>query len=126
MRKKPDLTKIKTVQEYDASEGVFELANYDIEFTGLPMVIWIGPKNAQHGPRIKVQRNYVQRMDPNNLFCVSVTDKPKIVAGNQGEITNIDLQKIFKWIILNKIVLLKVWNMEYKTFVGLEKDLIKV
>ncbi len=109
-------------KDLNEAEFLFEMANYYEDVTGLPMVIWVGSKSkAKHGPRIKVQRNYIQRMDSSDLFTVSISDDPQIVAGNKGSITTDDLGKVFKWVIVNKDILLQLWRMEFRDFHQFEK-----
>jgi len=42
-------------------------------------------------------------------FSVSITDEPKIVAGNSF-VSNKDLRNIIKFILINKAVLLEYWD----------------
>lgn len=101
--------------------------NYYQENTGLPMAIWVGPKGqAQHGPRIKMQRDYIQKMNAANLCSITVSDNPKIIAGDQGEIINSHLEIVYAWVKLNKQSLLKLWRGEYRSFKDFEKDIIKM
>ena len=78
-----------------------------------------------HGPRIKVMRTYNNKMDKNDLFSVSISENPKIVAGDQGDIKNSDLKKIFSFIKDNYKTLMKLWNEEYDDMQDFVKDLIK-
>lgn len=127
MKKKTEhIKEFKDFKKEELSDGLFEMANYYEEITGLPMVIWAGSRsNAQHGPRVKVQRTYVQKMDSRDLFSVSVSDSPKIVAGDKGDITNADIEKVYAWIKLNKEALLKLWNMEFRDFDDFKKLIVK-
>ena len=107
------------------NDFLFEMANYGTNVTGLPMMIWVGPKGkASHAPRIKVQRNHKQTMDSGNLFSVSISDKPRVGAGTQGDISNDELIRLFNWIRINREVLLRLWNNGYRDFDELKNDLI--
>ena len=107
-------------------DGLFEMSNYGTKVTGLPMVIWAGAPTDQHGPSIKVQKTYNQKMDPYNMFSVSISNNPKIEAGDQGDISNSDLQKVYKWIRLNKAPLMRLWNLEYLDFDEFKSDIKKI
>jgi len=91
------------------------MANFGVRTTGLPMIIWVSKKRASYGARIKVARNYNPRVIIGDTFSVSISDKPRIFAGNQGIINNNDLQKVFDWVCLNREPLIKYWNSEIMT-----------
>lgn len=108
--------KLKRIQEFlDTDEALFELANLDKFDTGLPMMVWIGEKRGPHGPRVKVARTYNHRTIAGDSFSVSIVDKPKIVAGDQGVISNKDVKKVINWILLNKTMLLQYWDSKIIT-----------
>ncbi len=87
-----------------------EMANLRQKATGLPVNIWISSKEPSHGPRIKVQNNYLLNLQASNFFSVSISDEPKVVAGDIGNLSSKDLQSVYKWVILYKDDLLDVWN----------------
>ena len=101
------------------------MANIRSKSSGLPMLIWVSEKNANHGPRIKVARDYRIRAGSSDTFSVSISKNPSIVAGDSGQIKELDLKKVYKWITLNKIILMKYWNFEIDT-IELSNGLIKI
>jgi len=96
-------------------ERIYEMANIRTYKTNLPMVIWIFPKtgNEKHFARIKVSKIYGDKAT-NDLFPITISDSPCLPDKNikTGEITKQDLDKVFKFIKLNKDVLMQVWNDE--------------
>ena len=120
-----DKKHIKEFQDFSGEEDIFEMANYRPETTSLPMIIWVSSKGfTKHSLRIKVQSNYNTKVNPSETFAVSI-HSPKIEAGTQGDITNDDLQKVFKWIQLNTENLMKLWNYEFD-FNDFVKNIIKI
>ena len=108
--------KLKRSNEFlNQEEDLFELANMGQQDTGLPMIVWISEKRASHGPRVKVSRTYNHRAIAGDTFSIDVSDEPKIVAGDRGDITTEDLQKAFDWVVLNKNLLLQYWKGDILT-----------
>ena len=108
----------KLIAEYlggEDSDFLFEMANISQKRTGLPMIIWISEKRSSHGPRIKVQKGYWDKIKDNEWFYISVSDNPKIVAGDQGEISNKDVKLVEDFIKLNLDLTLRYWNKEILT-----------
>ena len=77
--------------------------------TGLKEIIWVSPKNANHGPRIKVYS-----LNKSKDFSVTIEDEPRIVAG-KSFVTSKEFDKIVDFIKLNKENLLKYWNYGLST-----------
>ncbi len=89
-----------------STQFLYEMANLSSNKTGIGYNIWISPKNANHGPRIKIYKN----MPPNGTnFSISVEDSPRIVGG-ASFVTPKELNEIFKFILLNKQLLLDYWT----------------
>lgn len=114
------MKKLKHIKEYinpevETQDTLFEMANFGTKTTGLPMIVYVSEKKASHAARIKVSRTYNHRVLIGDTFSISISDNPKIVAGDEGKITSSDLKKVFDWIILNKETLLKYWNNELLT-----------
>jgi hypothetical protein len=106
---------MKKFTEIKKKENLFEKANYSSKKTGLPMIIWVSSERGSHGARIKVANNYNPRVMIEDTFSVSVSENPKVLTGEQRDISNNDLQKVFSWIKLNLEPLLKYWNAELTT-----------
>lgn len=93
-------------------EILFEMANPRPEDTGLPMCIFISPKGyTKHFARIKVCKEYGAKFKPYDTFTVTIQDSPKII-GDIGEIKPKDIEKVKKFIIKNKDLLIKHWKYE--------------
>ena len=45
--------------------------------TGLKEIVWVSPKNVNHGPRIKVYN-----LNKSKDFSVTIEDNPRVVAVN--------------------------------------------
>ncbi len=114
------------VKKLESNIDFYEMCNYGAEQTGLAVLVWTGLNVKGRKPRILVQRTYAKKMDPKNLFSVSISDTPKILAGDQGEIKDADLKKIFKWIVLNQQALLDLWNINVDSFKDFEALIKKV
>lgn len=101
------------------TEDLFEFSNLIQADAGLPMIVWVSVKLHSAGARVKVQKDDSTRINPNNTFSVSISDEPRIVAGEYNDNKNLEL--LCKWIKLNKDVLLNYWNFEISTKEMLEK-----
>lgn len=77
--------------------------------TGLKEIIWVSPKNANHGPRIKVYN-----LNKSKDFSVTIEDEPKLIAG-KCFVSSREFAKIIEFIKLNKENLLKYWNYGLST-----------
>ena len=94
-------------KEYLKNTEINEMApNYPPDKTGLNEPIWISVENASHGPRIKVYSE-----DGEGNFSVSISDSPRIVAGNCF-VSSKELKRIIKFISLNKETLLNYWEFK--------------
>ncbi|MBV8121904.1 MAG: hypothetical protein JO081_18425 [Alphaproteobacteria bacterium] len=89
-------------------DTLFLMTNLYPRTTGLPMVIWVGPRyGASHDVRIKVSQAHGQRMDPRNLAVVALRPNPHVVAGH---LPVADLRAVSDWIALNEAAILDHWN----------------
>ncbi len=90
------------------TDELFAMTNLYPRSTGLPMVIWVGPRyGAAHDVRIKVSQAHGQRMDPGNRAVVGLWPAPHIVTGRLGAA---DLAAVTRWIALNEAAILDHWN----------------
>ena len=106
--------------------------NYNVEETGLPVLIYISPKEGSHGPRIKFlnrrNSNWRGNKDPDSV-SISICDDPKIVYPKTGlrlKISNKEFNQVKLWIIQNKDVLLDFWNGVIQTKEELNSKLTKL
>jgi hypothetical protein len=92
----------------EAAEELLLMTNLYPASTGLPMVIWVGPRyGARHDVRIKVSMAHGTRMDPGNLAVVAVRPVPRLISGS---LSPADLQRVVLWIALNEAAILDHWN----------------
>ena len=92
----------------ELADELFLMTNLYPRSTGLPMVIWVGPRyGAQHDVRIKVMQTHGPRMDPGNLAVVGVRPQPHLIA---GQLSAADLQAVSQWIALNETAIMDHWN----------------
>ena len=79
---------------------------YSPRKTGLKEYIWVSPKLASHGPRIKVYDT-----PGGKNFSVTIEDNPRVVVG-KCFVNNKELKRIFEFIIKHKDDLIGYWNSE--------------
>jgi hypothetical protein len=76
--------------------------------TGLPMVIWVGPRyGARHDVRLKAMQHHGNRMDPGDLAVVALRPNVHVVA---GQLSAADLDEIRRWVDLNWDAILAHWE----------------
>jgi hypothetical protein len=94
---------------------LMEMASFRPNRTGIERtIIWMGPKHegpSKHGPRVKVSANYTTNVKPGDLFVLTVSKDPVIVAGVCNLKTD-TLEDIKDWIKINYDVLLQFWNYQ--------------
>jgi hypothetical protein len=92
-------------------QDIFEMANLEYDLTGLAVYIYVSGKgNTKHGPRLKVSKIYGKMSK--SLFPITISDKPKVIGDDIGDIKSKDIKKIIEWVKLNKELLLAFWNGE--------------
>ena len=86
-----------------------EMSNYRKGKYNLPVNIWIdGPRNLQHGKRIKFQNNYSDKFDETDLLTMTISDDPKLgKTFKKVKVKQKDIDTIRSWVILNKDILLE-------------------
>ena len=87
----------------------FAMSNVPPKRTGLPMVVYIGPKNAKHGCRLKVSQFYGTKMRVGQWFFMTVEHEPHII-GDTGGIKLKDIKLVQDFIIINIRVILDFWE----------------
>lgn len=76
--------------------------------TGLPMVIWVGPRyGARHDVRLKAMQHHGNRMDPGDLAAVALRPNVHVAA---GQLSAADLDEIRRWVDLNWDAILAHWE----------------
>ena len=83
---------------------LFKMANLSTNKTGLKYIIWVSSKNANCPAMIKVSKK------KNNFICSITVNEQKII-GNCN-IKPKEINKIKEWIVMNKELLLKLWEFE--------------
>jgi hypothetical protein len=100
--------------------GIFEMANYKSEDSGLPHDIWfdelgVERKGTHHTPRVKIS------LPSKNLIPVSIESKPKILLkGTQlrkaeREAKEKEMKLMFDFISKNHNLILQHWNGKITT-----------
>lgn len=89
----------KNINEANA---LFEMANLLPKRTGLKYTIWYGAKVPKHRPRIKVD------LKDNNSVTICLDNYE--VKGNVDKISQHDLNDIFRWLELNREVIIQYWE----------------
>lgn len=103
------------LNEFNKKLDLFEMANVQPKETGLDMIIFVSPGTFyNHGPRIKVSTKYGDKLSGDADFFVLTLEGE--VIGDTGEIKNKDIEKIKKFVSLNKKVLKKLWNEEISPY----------
>ena len=83
--------------------------------TGLPMIIWVSERgNAKHGPRVKVQTDYDQKVKVHKFVEISISDDPEVKGGTG--LSKKDFNIIKEFIISNKTILVDLWNYKIDIF----------
>jgi hypothetical protein len=80
-------------------DDLFEMANLFPRTTGLPMTVWVSPReNARHNAWIKVNLTRGNQMNVANTAVVDLRPSPHAIA---GRLSPDDEQAVFEWISLN-------------------------
>lgn len=103
-------------KEMNGEDLLYEMANFlHSRHKELPSNIWVSVKNANHGPRIKIQRNKGERMQIDDTFSMTVSDDPSIVGEVGSDLSTNDINYFKRFILKNKDTLLAYWNGELDT-----------
>jgi len=105
--------------------NLFEMANVRPDETGLKMVIYISPRmGAKHGPRIRAQTLYGEKIYKGNYFSITIEEEPRVI-GRTGDIKTEDVKKVCQFVKENRVILLKLWYDEISpTTAGILKNSI--
>lgn len=100
----------------NGKELMWEMANIPHRLhKELPSNIWISAKNANHGPRIKVQKNKGDSFQLENSFSMTIADTPKIIGDKGKELSPKDISYFVNFILRNKKDLIEYWNGQLAT-----------
>ena len=90
-----------------------EMANLYPRETGLPMIVWVRPRDrARHDARIKVCMTHGNRMDTTNCAVVTIRLKPRVLT---GKLDPRDFAAVARWIAQNRDALIGYWDGELST-----------
>lgn len=86
-------------------DAMSHMPNIPSKATNLPYPVWYSTKDGvQHGPRVKVR-------PPGEEISITIEDFPRVI-GNSNLLSKYHINLYIKWILINKDLLLKVWNKE--------------
>ena len=93
-----------------------EMANFfKSRHSELPSNIWVSTKNANHGPRLKIQRNTGNKMQIDDTFSMTISDSPAVIGEPGNDLTAEDIAYFKRFMLKNKDTLLAYWNGEIDT-----------
>jgi len=117
--------KEKNIPSVDMPLSLFEMATISSKRSGIDLKIWTSQKRGSHGPRVKVTK-VGEQLTNSNSCSVTISDSPEIVAGNIKIISTSQFKELKKWIVLNKDVLIKLWNHGYEDSGDFLEDIKKL
>ena len=82
---------------------------------GLPSNIWISEKDADHEPRITIQRSKGARLQRNDTFGMTISDSPSAIGDVGSDLSSEDIATLKNFVLRNKDPLLAYWNGELDT-----------
>lgn len=91
--------------ETAAGQGLFDMANFRPERTGLPFVVFVSQKGGVWQVRIKLAR--APRVRAPEMITVAVRPAPRVIRGRLG---GREFDLVRQWIELNRDVLVRYWN----------------
>ena len=90
------------------TEDLFEMANLYPDTTGLPMTVWVSPRDsARHDVRVKVNTTHGNQMNIANTAVVGVRPAPHMIT---GLLSPVDAQAVFQWVAMNTDTLVEYWD----------------
>jgi hypothetical protein len=99
--------------EEELDKYLWEMANLNVKATGIEkVIIWASQAQdgaKRHGPRVKVSAHLASKIDPNDLFVLSIQDSPVILAG-ECHLPSDTFEDVKTWVALNKVALLDYWH----------------
>lgn len=104
---------VENFKSIGVTDSLWEMAGVSQKRTGLKVYLYISPKQGKHGPRIKFVNGYETKMIQGNLVPMTISDSPEIPIKANLKISEQDLANLKSWVILNKDILLRLWNNEF-------------
>lgn len=99
-KNRPPAQRLVKTRPAKISAGTYEMANLYPRDTGLPMTVWVSPRErARHDARIKVCRTGGDRMEVSNTAVVAIRPSPRLV---HGPLAQSDFTPVAAWIALNE------------------------
>ena len=95
----------------DYADVVCEEANIlRTDHPELPSNVFISARQGSCGPRIKVQLNYDEAVESDNMAPISISECPEFKGKELGKLHEGDLRYFYKWVVKNLNVLNSYWN----------------
>lgn len=90
-------------------EDLLEMTNFSkAKHKQLPANMFISYKVSSHCPRIKIQNNYGNAIQSENMFSMTIPDKK--IKGDVGELKASDIDYFKRFIDKNKKALMDYWE----------------
>ena len=88
----------------------FLMSNLPPRRTGLPMIVWVGPRyGARHDVRVEVRMVPGPKLHPGQLATVAVRPEPRLL---HGRLTLRDFELVLRWIKLNEAAIVEFWDSD--------------
>ena len=94
------------------------------EDSGLPMIVYVFPKNSQHIPHIKIQKDYASTVS-SDFFSITIEDEPEVI-GDTRKIKKSDIGLAKRWVKINIKPLTDYWTGKERSTKKVLNELIKV
>jgi len=91
------------------------MVNMPRRFTGLPMVVYCSPRNAQHDVRVKVSPIRGDRMIEDQAITIAVRPEPHYPPDEQQRLAQDDFDLVASWLQRNQDLLVAYWNFQMDT-----------
>lgn len=103
------LSELLATPEFLTEQDLMEMTNLVSSDTGLKHIVWVGPTDRHHAPRIKVSNFTTAKFEKSECFTVPVTKQPYVETG-QSKIDKDDLEDVFDWVKKNYDTLIELDN----------------
>ena len=91
------------------------MVNMPRRFTGLPMVVYCSPRNAQHDVRVKVSPIRGDRMIEDQAITIAVRPEPHYPSDEQRRLPQADFDSMAAWVQRTQDLLVAYWNLQIDT-----------